>query len=306
MTEPKGIPRKASIRALFLPNLQHAYLRDAERFPRPRALAFDPVDAWWMAELSLLSYVDDAQFVREVLQQGGFGEVAFFANGSTHCVCADDVVVFRGTDEVDDVLRDLDAGLVPEGAGRVHRGFQQALDQVWEVVEAHLGGRPATFTGHSLGGALASIAAMRYRETQAAYTLGSPRVGNGAFRAGMRPPVHRIVNNNDVVTRLPPPLGYRHVGQLQYIDHAGNLHAAPERWERIKEQLLGHGTRALDTVQRWLAGDFEAIPYDSLVDHAPIHYAIHLWNDVVAQATGAKESGRKEAQGPSTGRPRNE
>ena len=36
--------------------------------------------------------------------------------------------------------------------------------------------------------------------------------------------------------------------------------------------------RLKDNLRRWLAGDLAAIPYDSLIDHSPVHYAVHLSN----------------------------
>ncbi|MBF0187398.1 MAG: hypothetical protein HQL50_05685 [Magnetococcales bacterium] len=78
------------------------------------------------------------------------------------------------------------------------------------------------------------------------YTFGCPRVGDRQFadlyRDTLGERTYRYVNNNDAVTRLPPAaLGYRHVGQLRYIDHRGRIKSEQELtwWDRIKYQILG-------------------------------------------------------------------
>ena len=280
----KEIPREASFEALFAPKPEYRYLEEAERFPFTGSRDYSSVDAWWLAELSLLAYLPDEARIADVLAAAGLAEPVFFAREGTFGFVSGELCVFRGTDEVRDFLRDLDTALVPDGDVKVHRGFQRALDCVWDELAGLLEGRAVCFTGHSLGGALATLAAWRQGEVARAYTFGAPRVGERLLHERLRAPVHRVVNNNDLVTRLPPPLGYRHAGTLHYIDESGRVHDRPERWSRVVEQVLGHGNRAMDNVRRWLSGEFDAIPYDSLVDHSPVHYAVHLWNELVATA----------------------
>ena len=83
-------------------------------------------------------------------------------------------------------------------------------------------------TGHSLGGALATLcaadlAANTKFTSPSVYTFGSPRVGNPTFagffnrRTG---PHYRVYNSEDVVTSLPPLL-YKspRTGQLYHYTH---------------------------------------------------------------------------------------
>ena len=51
------------------------------------------------------------------------------------------------------------------------------------------------------------------------FTYGSPRVGNIRYVNHVRLPYYRWVNNNDIVTQVPPAwMGYRHTGREMYIN----------------------------------------------------------------------------------------
>jgi hypothetical protein len=113
-------------------------------------------------------------------------------------------------------------------AGKVHSGFSEAFTSVQEYIFAaikrHDSNRPIYVTGHSLGAALAQLAAIHFADHNmniaGVYTYGSPRVGNKDFveaynqQLGRRTHLH--VNNKDIVTALPPkfiPFGYQHVNE---------------------------------------------------------------------------------------------
>ena len=102
------------------------------------------------------------------------------------------MIVCRGTEPNDwnDIRADLDLALViAETAGRVHRGFKREVDDLWPRLEQALvnNTQPLWFTGHSLGGAMATICASRCKlsyiqsNPRALYTFGSPRVGNRRY-----------------------------------------------------------------------------------------------------------------------------
>ena len=280
--KPKPIPRDLTFEGLFFPNREHVYLEHAESHPFESTTEFRVVNAWWLAELSLLSYVQDEAFARTALSRMGDAELierdgmaALILHRDEH-----DLVAFRGTDDLQDLLRDLDVRLVEEGPGKVHRGFRDALDLVWNEIRERLEQRPVWLSGHSLGAALAVIAASRLDSAQAVYTFGAPRIADRAFGDSMTVPTYRVVNNNDIVTRMPPPIAYQHFGQLEYFDRDGVLRSEPGLWERVREQAAGHGERIVENVKRTLAGELKVIPYDSLIDHSPLHYAVHLWNEL--------------------------
>jgi Lipase (class 3) len=124
-----------------------------------------------------------------------------------------------------DVLADLNffqKNFDEEKKVKVHSGFLEELDKLWGVIlsdiEKHTNTLPIWVTGHSLGGAMATIAGMKY-PFEAVTTFGQPRVGrkiNLAFKAKYHT---RYVNGDDPVTKLPPTFFsyYKHHGEKIYI-----------------------------------------------------------------------------------------
>lgn len=123
------------------------------------------------------------------------------------------IVAFRGTepDKIEDFIADLRARpVVWPGGGRVHAGFLAAYQAVHAPLQAALEQLPSTgrliFTGHSLGAAVATLAAAEFRAHQPELvTFGSPRVGDAGFAALLQGlSVQRVVQCGDIVTRVPP------------------------------------------------------------------------------------------------------
>lgn len=167
--------------------------------------------------------------------------------------------------ECQDVFTDLDALPQPwPGGGKVHRGFVYALDRVWKQIEGQLEGldMPVLYAGHSLGGAMATLAASR-RPPDTLYTFGSPRVGDKDFAATLaKSVVYRYVNGCDVVARIPP--GYLPVGTLRYIDTNGRLAG--------REEDEGARMRARAAHFKSVVGQWDKVWVRDLVDHAPVNY----------------------------------
>jgi hypothetical protein len=157
----------------------------------------------------------------ETFSQGGIqGFVCEFSTTKPEFIA----VVFRGTEKnIEDWLINLEAAPFPieepsYSSGRkpmVHRGFYKKYRDIKDVfvplLEEVKGNKniPVFFTGHSQGGALATIAARelsqlpRYKKS-ACYTFGCPRIANYRYFEFMKAPVYRVVNSSDIVPTVPP------------------------------------------------------------------------------------------------------
>ena len=128
------------------------------------------------------------------------------------------VVCFRGTQQIRDWITNFQAEKVPvrsnrpgdrQALGNVHKGFNAAFKSVEHQIDEYLKDArdlPLYITGHSLGGALATLATW-YIESDhlaACYTFGAPRVGDDGLQSRFRTPIYRIVNGADPVPYVPP------------------------------------------------------------------------------------------------------
>jgi triacylglycerol lipase len=285
------------------PYLNYPFFRGRELYPfRPDASTFDMVNAWWLIEATILAWAEK-DFAIERFQNADFLEVVFFSGDSTQCYVADNddflILVFRGTEIrrrpgqtdfrniITDVMADASILLVDSGqGGKVHRGFKDALDEVWEEkgLLDHLrskdnGTRTFWFTGHSLGAPLAVLAGQRYGDVRGLYTYGSPRIGDLDFKNGFPIKTYRFVNNNDIVTRVPPPGLYQHVGDLKHIDRQGFIYEYSDTWEGVVDGIQTEISSFLSSLEGMSAGFGPLIP-EAIVDHVPILYATHIWNNI--------------------------
>lgn len=206
-------------------------------------LTWEPSDAFVRTNAQFLSLAcEKAYRVADDIRTWAAGiahEPAFFdKEGTQGFIAAHDgylALSFRGTESgcltdwrTDILVRPTKAG----AGGQVHRGFEGALNPVWEshilpVLQAHPK-KPVWITGHSLGGALAVLAASRMDPERqiSVYTFGQPRVGDGEFAAACQARFgkryFRFVHGRDIVPRVPPfTPGYRHFGWEVTAGHPG-------------------------------------------------------------------------------------
>jgi len=148
-------------------------------------------------------------------EEGEPGPQAFLAAGKDHIVIA-----FRGTEiNLTELLTDAAAhpmSFAAEVQGHAHAGFATTFKLVWPELKKKLTAARATYpdaklwiTGHSLGGALAVMAAAQItlvekQPVQGLLTYGAPVTGDAAFHktleAALGPRHWRIVHERDLVT----------------------------------------------------------------------------------------------------------
>lgn len=181
---------------------------------------------------SRLSYRTEAE-VTQVAATGWGLEARMFSVDDTQCFAArvgsNAFIAFRGTESRGDWLGNLNMLSTTRPYGVVHRGFLSAFQVIAGPLEQLLNTWNATaiwLTGHSLGGALATIAAAEWHgryPIAGIATFGQPAVGKGTFGDFMKRNYSgrffRYVNDDDIVPRVPPT--YRHVGQLIHFNAAG-------------------------------------------------------------------------------------
>lgn len=197
----------------------------------------------WKAALSLalaskLAYESDQSVNSTCLgsaRSWGFDSCEFIDVDDTQCFVALSpeiaLVSFRGTESRGDWLRNINVPGRTRNYGVAHRGFLGAFQVIESQLRSALSGstgRKLILTGHSLGGALATVMAAEWHDFMPASliaTFGQPAVGSGAFRMfflqNYAKKFFRFVNDDDIVPRVPP--GYGHVGRLLHFDSQGGL-----------------------------------------------------------------------------------
>jgi triacylglycerol lipase len=251
---------------------------------------FTTARASWLAQIADRAYETNRETARSWLLQHNQTNVQFFdvpgTNTQAFLSWGDGVALlaFRGTEKnLTDWTTDAKFELVDATAhglpGKIHHGFAAALESVWPALLTALNGLKNQrvllhVTGHSLGGALATLAALRLTRlrtlpVQSVHTFGSPRVGDEtfatAFDAALAGRAYRIVNNEDLVTRIPPrETGYKHVGTIIYIDESGKIQRDIGYWYRF----LNFAVNALEDLKKALQ--------TTVKDHSMTLYCGHL------------------------------
>jgi triacylglycerol lipase len=311
--EPRSVPVE-TLDGLRPPRAEFPYFAHADEMPfEPNATGRHDVNAWWLADASFLVY-GDADFIEQAIELSPLPAQGFrldwlgTRDDNRGMVLSNDdalVVVFRGTrlqvhtllDAAEVVMLNqddlwIDSQFLPvvyRAGGKVHAGFLKALAEISgkldEIAAARQPGQRVWLTGHSLGGALATLAAAHLGASaiQGVYTYGCPRVGDAAFAGVLPVDTHvRFVHRDDWVPTVPPELfGYVHAGTATPVT------GSPPR------NLLGDlttGASELAAALRGMAMDQTlksgSLPFklSGLADHAPIYYATLLWNALTDRA----------------------
>lgn len=334
-----------TLAAAVPPDRSRVYFEECAQFPFcARAADFHLINAWWMAEASFAAYenFDDTAAERRIdltpLSQAGYS-ITHAAEANTQFLTLENdealIVAFRGT-RLDDwvmpffqspgitlnwadvstdsrfLLRALEPGvLVHEGFLAAYAAIEGRLALIMD--KAAQAGKAVWLCGHSLGGALATIAAFKHRASvQGLYTFGSPRVGSGAFGSVLTASlgnIYRFVHHRDAVPTLPPeglPLtsestgwrqilatiqdrrmsGYAHVGRLKYItgretweiqDESGPLNTL----SGLTEDAVAFTQEVAQVIMRRFSLSKPAswpVLLRAIADHSPMYYTNKIFN----------------------------
>ena len=263
----------------------------------PYKTVLDEANAYWMARLANDVYLkkskenqmpdedrilaglkrDDGRFISVYGIDKNSAQAAVVEHEDFLCMA------FRGTNEGQDWIDNLDAFAIDALFGQFHRGFWKSVEDVWHPMDArcrelqHKRRRPVFFTGHSLGGAMATIAAAKYihedKPFTGVYTFGQPRAMTRAtarvFNMECKERFFRFHNNNDIVTRVPARLmGYSHVGSYLYISQEKKIFREPGFWFKFLDCCEGAFNAMKET------------GVDAVQDHGRDKYlsAVEAWN----------------------------
>ena len=233
----------------------------------PYKTKLDKGNAYWMARLSKEVYwktskhnqmpdetkilenlqEDDEKFVSVTGANKNSAQAALVEHEEYLCM------VFRGTNEILDWLDNINVFTTKELFGEFHRGFWNSVEDVWKTIyetyqTLREKKRPLFITGHSLGGAMATIAAAKLvhedKPFAGVYTFGQPRTMTRdtslIFNSECGSRFFRFHNNNDLVTRVPARLmGYSHVGTYLYISKEKSIHQEAGFWFRFVDYIDG-------------------------------------------------------------------
>ena len=263
----------------------------------PYKTDLDAGNAYWMARLSEEVYLkksednpipdedrilanlrkDDPKFISISGVDKNSAQAALIEHEDYLCMA------FRGTDEFSDWLDNINAFSTKELFGEFHRGFWNSVEDVWRPINKKFrylqkkNKRPLFITGHSLGGAMATIAAAKLihedKPFTSVYTFGQPRALSRetaqTFNVECKSRFFRFHNNNDIVTRVPARLmGYSHVGSYLYITEEKEIHQEVGFWFKFLDQIEG------------VIKDIKESGFDSIKDHDMNEYlkAIKKWD----------------------------
>ncbi len=222
--------------------------------------SYDPETSLSLAAACDLAYKSENN-VKSTVKKWGFSEPTFVDVEKTDIdtqafVMSSDkdiVVAFRGSESIKDWLSNFQAVSDPGPMDdtKAHEGFQDALyPAVIRLTNAISSRRTSNqriwLTGHSLGGALASLFAGMLIENKipvyGLYTFASPRPADGKFaellnaalKAG---PHYRIINEGDIVPHVPPEPFYSHSGGRIILKHNARKTSHKE-WTSIRKKVF--------------------------------------------------------------------
>ncbi|MCU1249921.1 MAG: lipase [Edaphobacter sp.] len=228
----------------------------------------------------------NSQPIGDCFVDGAHTGRGYFASNDSHALLA-----FRGTeaDNNNDKAADAEIDRTPEAGALVHSGFKRYLDSVWGQVTQCVAGYRANhpkqnicITGHSLGGAMATLAFTRLNDPDSSLiTFGCPRVGNPDYgnvidAAARTRACYRAVDNLDIVTHVPPVFlhFYAHPSiAVFWLDQGHTLRISPPDLPSDIDAIAKLPGGFLTT--HWMEGLPNPLS-EPLADHSPVRYGQYL------------------------------
>jgi hypothetical protein len=274
-----------------------------------------PLAARILAQAAAWAYADLATQASRMLEVGFNATDAYhfevensalFLNTHVSWLCDEKAKVgilsFRGTEfgtgHYVDLLTDIAIDPVnykDDVQLKVHGGFYYNQQAVWPNINSYLQDRLANIeriyiTGHSLGGALAVLAAaeifwgndaqsLQLQSLYAGlYTFGQPMVGTGLFAARCEKmfgdTTYRHVHRKDLVPQLPPRTtgSFKHFGHEYRVDTEGRWCLSSQKSGQVNTISISAGIAGLAFLARQFT-IMRHMPFMvSLADHGPLYY----------------------------------
>lgn len=209
----------------------------------PRRERFSLHNAYWLLWMASACNLAEPAEIRAAFAARGFPDVRVVqAERLTVAIAEREdhvVFVFKGTTAPADYLSNASYAMKPSDetglSGRVHSGFYGTLASGFAALEPELlaardAGKKVFFAGHSLGGAVAQLAALKAAtlgvEVAQLYAFSSPRVGDEAFAAAVEQllgaRLHRINNGLDITPHVPPSSAAEDPAREAILEIVGN------------------------------------------------------------------------------------
>jgi predicted lipase len=298
----KEIPSSFGLRnanALLLPAKGFHYFENNNRFPfDPTEQGHSLINAWWLAECSLLAY-ETKENVNNILEK----EIPFYDKNAfiwfeNHATGLDGfglqskdkdfaILSFRGTEfyRPEDVWQDFSKLLTvgqdiiedsqlwtrtfdesPKFDVPVIQGFYRPLESVWPQLKLWIESLPKTrnlwLTGHSLGAAIAVLLAYQFPDRVAGvYTFGCPCPGKQDF-----------ANAFDQLDLNKRTFRYVHGNDLV----AKGLEFPDRGYRHVGTPIILQAAARRNLLELGL----NLIFHRDITDHAPQYYALHCWNRI--------------------------
>jgi predicted lipase len=187
------------------------------------------------AGFTLMGRIQAGGVATHPLAQKVIAESSIFGYVATNAATNTALVAIRGTRTLDEWFSDFDAlpslFMANPKYGFVHDGFNHVYAHIRQSINSYIGGRvdgPACsfsqllITGHSLGGALTTLAGLDWSfPVTRLVTIAGPRALTPESLAHFDVQSTRVVNFLDVVPQVPEPPLYEHAGEQLWVNSGG-------------------------------------------------------------------------------------